>query len=78
MQSKEYRRGCRLVACLADDHLVVISDLGSGDKQEISIKEPVNSVSAQYYVAVATIKDELHLYSTDGFLIHAVPDSAKA
>jgi WD40 repeat protein len=76
--SKEYRRGPKLVACLYNENRVVIYDLETGEQKEIEIKWPLRCVSSHYRIAITTYADGLHLFSTDGVLVHIVPDSNKS
>ncbi len=78
VQSKGYRRGPKLVACLYKEHRVVIHNLDTGDQKEIEINRPGDCASSNYFVAVKTIEDGLHLFSLDGILVHVVPDSTEA
>ncbi len=66
------------MACLYEKNRVVIHDLETGEQKEIEIKGPSNCASSQYFLAVATNEDGLHLFSTDGILVHIVPDSINA
>jgi WD40 repeat protein len=66
------------VACLFRDDRVVSHDLETGEQKEIEVKEPLNCAASQHIIAVTTLYDGLHLFSTDGTLAHIVPDSTGA
>jgi WD40 repeat protein len=74
----KYRRWRKLVACSLDENRVVIHDLKTGEQKVIEMKQPSNCASSQHFIAIKTLKEGLHLYSTDGVLVHIVPDSMDA
>ena len=78
MQVKGYRSERTLISCLYNENRVVIHDLNIGEQKEIEIKGPLKCASSQCIVAVATKQSGLHLFSTDGVLVHVVPDSTDA
>ncbi len=66
------------MACLKDDNRVVIHDLETGYQKKIEIKLPFKCSATQRILAIATFSDGLHMYSTDGVLVHIVPGSTGA
>ncbi len=57
---------------------VVIYDLETGDQKVIEITRPVKCAASQHLLAITTANDGLHLFSTDGVLVHIVPEATKA
>jgi WD40 repeat protein len=74
----KYRRGRKLVACSLDENRVVIHDLNTGEQKEIEVETPFKCASSQHLIAVTAFRKDLRLLSTDGALVHIVPDSADA
>ncbi len=66
------------MACLYDENRVVIHDLETGEKKELEDEQPCKCAASQYALAMTTSEDGLHLCSTDGVLIHIVPESTNA
>jgi WD40 repeat protein len=66
------------VACFYNEDRVVIHDLETGEQKEIEIKEPWKSSSSAHFIAVTTVEDGLHLFSTKGELVHIIPESMDA
>ncbi len=66
------------MACLQGQYLVVIYDLDTGEQKEIEIKHPRKCAASQYFFAVTTYEDELHLFSTDGVLLYILPETMGA
>jgi WD40 repeat protein len=64
--------------CLFIENRVVIHDLETGEQKVIKISHPWKSSASQHLLAIVTHEDGLHLFSTDGELVHIVPDSTKA
>jgi WD40 repeat protein len=56
----------------------VIHDLETGEQKEIKITKPWKCSASQHLVAVTTPKEGLHLFSTEGILVHIIPDSTDA
>ncbi len=64
--------------CLYIMDLVLIHDLETGVQKAIEINGPRRCFASPYYIAVTTLFHGLHLYTTDGDLVHVVPDSLNA
>jgi WD40 repeat protein len=56
----------------------VIHDLETGDQKVTNVKDPRDCAVTQYIVVITTFGNGLHLLSTDGVLVHIVPDSTRA
>jgi WD40 repeat protein len=78
VQSKGHHRGCTIAACLQDENQVVIHDLETGKLKVIEIKRPWKCASSQHFIAVTTLGYGLHLFTTDGDLVHSIPDSTNS
>ncbi len=75
MQSKGSCRGRKLAVCLPWENRVVMYNLETGEQKEIEVKGPLRCASSQHYAAITTSQVGMHLYSTNGVLVHIVPDS---
>ncbi len=66
------------MACMYHENRVVIHDLETGVQKVIEITRPVKCAASQHLLAITTVNDGLHLFSTDGDLVHIVPEATKA
>jgi WD40 repeat protein len=66
------------VACLYQGHRVVIHDLETGKQKDIKSKWPLKCATSQHLWAITTDGSGMHVYSTDGTLVHIIPDSTEA
>jgi WD40 repeat protein len=78
VQSKSYRRGLKLVACLTDENRVLIHDLETGQQKEIEVERPWKCASSQHFIVITTFADGLHLIFINGVLVNMIPDSTDA
>ncbi len=56
----------------------MIHDLDTNEQQVIEIESPWTCASSQSVLAVTTVENGLHLFSTQDSLVHIVPDSMDA
>ncbi len=78
VQSTDYRKRRQLVAGFYDENRVVIHDLQTGEQKVMEAKQPLKIAISPNHIAVTTDEDELRLFSNDGELVHAIPDSIAA
>jgi WD40 repeat protein len=63
------------VACSLDENRVVIHDLNTGEQKEIEVETPFKCASSQHFIAVTAFRKNPQLLSTDGAIVHTIPDS---
>jgi hypothetical protein len=65
------------VACWPYENRVMIHDLETGEQNVIEITKPWKCAASPYWIAVTSRVNGLHLFATDGVLVHIVPDSTE-
>ncbi len=66
------------MACFNEENRVKILDQETGEQKVMNVKRPQESSASQHFVAIITYGAGMHLFTTDGVLVHTVPDSADA
>jgi WD40 repeat protein len=75
VQSKSYRKGSKLVACMYNENRVVIHDLDTCEQMAIDVNGPWKCALSQRYIAVANSAQGVQLFSRTGKHTHVVPES---